>query len=228
MAEGSAVVAVTRTAGESATSRRGERATARPAAAVAPRRTFRLPEVVLGVLLVAGCALGALVWQKSVNKTRMIVVAARPIRRGSAITADDLRGAQIGGDTRAMISGADARTLLGEVALVDIAIDVPLTSTLLAPDTPLGLDEALTSMALEPGQLPPDLAPGDNVRVVATAAAVGSTESTATLLDQTVTVWAVSTAPDGVTTIVTVRGPLSLTVAIAAATHLRIARVAGS
>ena len=177
-------------------------------------------------MLVAGCALAAVVWQQHADTTTTVVVASRPIQRGSVITADDLRGAELGGETGALVAGRDALTLLGRVAVVDIAADVPMTPSLLAEAESLGTDEALTSMALAPGRLPPDLAPGDRVRIIITADG-GATDPVTTLIEDVATVWAVDPAPDGVDTVVTVRGPLSLAAPLTAAVVVQLVRIAG-
>jgi SAF domain len=231
MADGVAVSPVRRLRGRdepAVTSRGSTSASGRGRALTSVRqRPFRLPEVVLGVLLVAGCALGAVLWQKSTNSTSTVVVASRPIARGAVIGPDDLRGAQIGGETSAMISGDSARSLLGKVALVDIGADVPMTLTLLTDARPLGADEALTSMALDPGQLPPDLAPNDDVRIVVTARPDPTAGIVATLLDERAVVWSVDDSASGVAMIVTVRGTLTLATSIAAADEIRLVRVEG-
>ena len=168
------------------------------------------------------------------------------------IGAGDLRGAQVGGETSAMIAGQSAHALLGKIAVIDIDVDVPITPTLLTDARALTIDEALTSMALAPGHLPPDLATNDTIRIVVTgpSAAVGGSGgsggsggtggSGATggggggaidvtlLLDQPAVVWSVDKSPDGVSTIVTLRGSLSLSTAIAAADEIRLVRVGES
>ena len=195
--------------------------------ALKSHRPFRLPEVMLGVLLVAGCALAAVLWNQSNSATNTIVVAARQISRGTAIAADDLRGAEMAGATTAMIGGADANLLLGQVALVDIEPNAPFMQSLLSSAAPLAADEALTSMALAPGQLPPDLAPNDHVRIVVTAVADATGAAATQMLVDEATVWSVITAPDGVASIVTVRGPISLSSEVAAAAKVQLARVNG-
>jgi hypothetical protein len=187
-----------------------------------------MPEVVLGVLLVAGCAFGAVAWQRATNSTTTVVVASRHIARGSVIGVDDLRGAQVGGETGAMIAGTDARLLLGKVAVVDIDAAVPLTPTLITDAAPLGIEEALSSVALEPGQFPPDLAAGDRVRIIVTSTTGAGAAITATLIDQIAVVWAVDPAADGRTTVVTMRGPIEIGTAVAAAEDVRLLRVEGS
>lgn len=212
--------------GERSRSDRGRRAV-RSLAPLTPKRSFRLPEVVLGVLLVCGCALAAVLWQQSTNITNTFVVAARPIARGSVIAAADLGGAQIGGETGPLIRGETAHALLGQIALVDIAVGVPLSATLVTDDLPLAPDEALTSMALEPGQVPPDLAPNDHVRIVVTAKSDGAGVTETVLLEAGAVVWSVDLSQDGISVIVTVRGPLSLSTDVAAAASVRLARVDG-
>lgn len=188
---------------------------------------MRLPEVVLGVMLVAGCALAAVIWQQRADTTTTIVVAGRAIPRGTEITAADLRGAEIGGETGAMVSGQDALTLIGRVAVVDIGADVPMTMSLLADAQPLGVDEALTSVALAPGRLPPDLAAGDDVRIVIITDAGPSAEPVTSLIGEPAVVWAVDAAPDGVDTVVTVRGPISLAAQMTSASVVQLVRVSG-
>ena len=190
-------------------------------------RPFRVPEVVVGVLLVAGCALAAVLLSQSGNATATVVVAARPIDRGSTIVADDLVGAEMVGATDAMVRGADAKLLLGRVALVDIVPGTPFSQAIAAVADPLAPDEALTSMALDPGQLPPDLAPNDRVRMIVTSVPDATGVAATTLLDDLATVWSVVPAPDGLSTIVTLRGPISLSREVAAASRVQLARVEG-
>ena len=195
------------------------------AMAQAPRsRPLRVPELVVGVLLVAGCALLAVVFSSRSNATTTVVVASRTVARGSAIVADDLKGAEMAGATTAMVRGSNAVDLIGQIALVDIAANSPLTQSVVTSATPLLPGEALTSMALAPGQVPPDLAPNDHVRVVVTSIGVAG-ETQAALLDEQAVVWSVSLAPDGTSTIVTVRGPISLSSAVASAAKVQLARV---
>ncbi|MEO7398319.1 MAG: hypothetical protein ABIW84_07135, partial [Ilumatobacteraceae bacterium] len=108
-----------------------------------------------------------------------------------------------------------------------IAADVPLTLTLVTNEARLGPGEALTSMALEPGQAPPDLAPNDHVRVVVTGVSDSAGIRQTVLLDAEAVVWSVELSQDGIATIVTLRGPLSLSNDVAAAAAVRLARVDG-
>jgi len=196
-----------------------------PRALPTTKRSFRLPEVVLGVLLVAGCALGAVLWQRSADSTTTVVVASRAIARGSIIGPDDLRGAQVGGETSAMIAGESAHALLGKVALIDIAANVPMSLSLLSDTQPLGADEALSSMALKGGDYPPDLAADDHVRILVTGRPDATGSAVTTLVDEGALVWSVEESADGASTIVTVRGSLGLATSIAAADQIDLVRV---
>lgn len=186
-----------------------------------------MPEVVLGVLLVAGCALAAVVWQSRHDSVVTIVVAARPIARGTVITANDLRDAGISGDTSGLIVGGRADSLLGEVAVVPIDSGTPLTSALVTSEGVLMPGEALTSGAFGDGAMPPDLAKGDSVRVVVTKHQDGQPTTTAMLAD-TFVVWSVDIRSDTAPVVVTLRGPVSLAVDIAGATAVQLVRVPGS
>jgi len=126
-----------------------------------------------------------------------------------------------------MIAGADAHLLLGRAAAVDIDAGVPLTHTLLTDAPPLASDEALIGVALEPGELPPDLAPRDHVRLVVTVDGAPGEPPIASLADDDAVVWSVDHAPDDIVTIVTLRGPLRLATQIAAASGVQLVRIAG-
>ncbi|MCU1399851.1 MAG: putative rane protein [Acidimicrobiales bacterium] len=209
--------------------RTGSRTSRADARTVTPprKRSFRVPEVMLGLMLVAGCALAAVVWQRSANSTTTIVVARRVIARGSLITAEDLRGAEVGGETGAMIAGSDAQLLVGQAAVVDIDAGVPLTRALVIDTPPLGIGEALTSVALAPGDLPPDLAAGDHIKLVITVDGASGERATSSLVDDEAIVWAVDEAADGISTVVTLRGPIGLATQIAAASDVRLVRIVG-
>ena len=202
-----------------------------PVAAQTQRRNrtsknVRIPELVVGLLLVTGCALAALLLQRSNSAGTTVVVAARPIARGNMITAADLTGSVLVGDTSMLIAGSDAQALLGQVATVEIAAGVPMNKAMLTSARALGPDEALTSVALQAGRMPPDLTPNDVVRVVVVNNAGAVTEARS--LDVTAEIWSI-VGPDASSsdTIVTLRGPLSLATELAGATTVQISRVEG-
>ncbi len=182
----------------------------------------------LGVLLVAGGALAAVLWHTRSTATTPVVVAARPIARGSAISADDLAVGHAAGEGVVLMGGERAGDLVGRVAVIDVGAGEPLTAAAVADVAPLGVDEALSAVAIEPGWAPADLAPGDPVRVVTVRPVSATVDETATLFPAPVTVWDVTSPSDGTTTtVVTLRGPLELATELALASSVQIARVGG-
>jgi hypothetical protein len=192
-------------------------------------RRVRLPEVALGVFLVAGCALLAVLWQQHADRAVAVVVAAGPIARGDTVDAADLGVAQLSGDTAAFVPGAAAGSLVGQVALVDISAGAPLTADVVSTRSPLTSAEALSSVAVVAGDAPPDLRPTDHVRVVVATAPAGTGDMSTSVLDEIAVVWSVGEAPDGQSTIVTLRGSLDLAERVSGAGRVHLARVeAGS
>jgi hypothetical protein len=192
-----------------------------------PSRPVRIPELVLGLVLVVGCALAAVMWNRSITAGFTIVVAASDVPRGSVIDAVDLLPAEVrGGEGVGFVSGDAAADLVGTVALVDITAGEPLTSSMVTATEPLTPEEGLASVALERGQAPSDLGPGDSVRVVVVPIADPVTPSAPTLLELVAEVWDVEPPteyePDSV---VTLRLPIADAAIVAGAESLRLVRV---
>ena len=191
-------------------------------------RKVRLPEIVIGVLLVAGCALAVLVMQRSNTEVTTVVMAPRPIPRGATITAADLTGRNMSGDVSNLIVGDNAKMLLGQVALVAIAGGTPLVESLIAPTQILGRRRSPHQRVFGTGRMPPDLAPNDTVRIVVVLPGPAGGAGQAELLDVEATVWSIVGGQDlNTNTIVTLRGPISLSTQVATATTVQIARVEG-
>lgn len=129
-----------------------------------PRLLF---ELVLGVTLVAGGAIGVAVWQRSVTQPQTVVVAARDLARGDTLQAADLRLATVNGARGVQVMSADeAGGLVGGMLTVDLAAATPLTPTVVEWRTSPSPGQALVGVALRPGEAPPDLTVGDTVSVV--------------------------------------------------------------
>lgn len=147
-----------------------------PVATGLPPRTIRTPWIVLGVLVMAGSALGFGLWASSLDERTPALVAARTIDAGSVVTAEDVREADVSGTGVAFVPADRASVVLGRVATSDIP-----EGALLHPEAfsdVLGIDEgnAVVGVALQPGAVPtPQLRVGDRVNVVA----VGGTDPSA-------------------------------------------------
>jgi len=113
--------------------------------------------------LVAGGALGAVLWATH-EPSQRVLVAARPIRRGETVEAGMLRWATVSGDR---IAGLTETTGLGgRIATVDIDPGSPLQPSLFRPATVVGTNQIEYGLALAPGDFPVGLAVGDDVMVV--------------------------------------------------------------
>jgi hypothetical protein len=142
------------------------RVAARPDITPPSVRRVRVPELALGLLLVVGFALGAVLWHSSTTARAAVVVVARPVPRGDAIQAGDLRAVRLGGasDLR-VVPWSERSTVVGKVAAHDLESGAVLTKGALLDDAVLSMGEGLVALKLEPGGAP-DVRFGDVVDVV--------------------------------------------------------------
>ena len=120
----------------------------------------------LGILLVAGCALAAIVWQRSASTTQQALVFARDVRRGDVLVPEDFRAADVRATGARLLPYTDATRLVGRVVVADISAFTPVTDDLAVEVIPLGTDESLVGRRLELGEFPVGLRSGDRVTVV--------------------------------------------------------------
>jgi hypothetical protein len=132
-----------------------------------PRTPRRLPEMLIGLVLVVGGALGGVVvFQRSSDRV-VVVGAAHDLSRGTVLTRSDVTAVEIGSlPPGAAVLGMEAGSLLGQRLLVDLPAGVPISPQIVASDELLGPNEALIPVALERGAVPSGLGRGDLVRVV--------------------------------------------------------------
>ena len=82
---------------------------------VATRRRWRIPELAIGVVLMCGGALGAILLSRSGDSMVVVVGSARNLERGSQITAQDLIALEVPSSFAAsFVSGENAKSLSGE------------------------------------------------------------------------------------------------------------------
>jgi len=124
----------------------------------------KLPELVLGIMLVAGGALGAVLWATH-EPTQRVLVAARNIQRGESFDGSMVRWASVSGDHLAVIG--DPRLLVQRIAAADIRAGSPLVASSLRAPTVIGPTQVEYGVAMDAGDFPVGLAAGDRVLVVA-------------------------------------------------------------
>ncbi|MDN5747157.1 MAG: SAF domain-containing protein [Pseudonocardia sp.] len=149
-----------------------------PRPAAGGRRS--VPHLLLGVLLVLACAVGALALTLQLGGSRPVLATARAVTVGQVLTAADLRQVSlpVDSDVRA-VDAASVTSLVGR----PVAVSLP-AGALLTPESFGGADalppgQAIVAVALDPGRLPREVASGDRVAVVAAPGpADGATGST--------------------------------------------------
>lgn len=145
---------------------------ARPALRVAPAPTRRRPAlVVLAVLLIVAGALGTASAVNRAGHRVAVLVLARDVPEGAAITAADLSTVDVSASGLSDIPATAASTVVGERASVPMVAGTLLTRQALQAGPALGPGEEVVGLALRAGQLPAEgLLVGDHVSVVLTSA----------------------------------------------------------
>jgi hypothetical protein len=160
---------VTATLGERSTN--GHVATRPIALEPAKTRRVRLPELAAGILVVAGCALAALLWQASSAEREPVLAIRQQVQRGEALTTDDVRVVFVSTDDPiSYLTQDQLPQVVGRVAAADLLEGTILAAGLLVDGAAVDPGEGVVGLALEPGQVPTaTLRSGDIVNVVAAA-----------------------------------------------------------
>lgn len=141
-------------------------------------RRGRWPELAIGVVLMVGFALAALLWHLSSSSKDPVLALAVDVERGEVIEATDLRVVYVASDEPlSHLPGSASATVVGRIATTDLEAGTLLTRSQVTERVVLAPGDGVVGLALDPGQFPAlGLVPGDRVNVV-TAAAAGGTDS---------------------------------------------------
>ncbi len=140
----------------------------------APGKRRSVPYAVLGVVLVAACALGFLVTSVSLGARSAVLALSSTVKAGQVITVGDLRSVQVAaGAGVAVIPASEQSSVLGRTAAVTLTAGSLLTRSELGASTVPGAGGAVVSVLVKFGAYPVDLAPGARVAV-----ATGTTTTT--------------------------------------------------
>ena len=191
------------------------------------KRRWRIPELAVGLVLMLGGALGAILLSRSGDSMVIVVGAAHDLQRGDKITPKDLVAVETSQSlSGSFITEAQASALIGQTALVDLRASTPLTVSMFSDQQQLLPNEALTSAAIQQGNYPIDLAVGDQVRIVTVPDIALNQNALPELFDQVVTIWSLNKSENNDSALVTFRSSLDLSMAIAKAGEVHIVRVA--
>lgn len=150
---------------------RGNGATAvseRPRLQPSTRQRGRLPELVIGIIVMVAFALGAVLWHSSATERSAVLALVGDVERGDTITATDLRVIYVASDDPiAHVRQEDSAAVVGRIATTDLEAGTLVTRSLVADRVALGEGDGVVGLALDPGQFPAlGLLPGDRVNVV--------------------------------------------------------------
>jgi hypothetical protein len=191
------------------------------------RKKKRVPDMAVGIALIALGVIGSMTVYRSASATVSVVGVVSDLDRGQVIEASDLQAIRISPETaQFFVDASNAGSLLGKSLTVSIKGGSPLSESMVSSESPLGLNEALTSAAVPAGNIPANLAVNDKVRLVLTPDATITNASPPLLFDEAVTISAIEQSDElNSAVIVTFRGPLRLSLAIAGAGNVRISLV---
>jgi len=164
-----------------------------PSIEAPPRRRARLPEMAIGVVLMVGFSLAAVLWHMSATDKVPVLALASDVSRGQVIEPGDLRVVYLPADQPvAHLPRGASGELVGRIAVADLQEGTLLTRSHVEARSPLRGDDGVVGLALDPGQFPAiGLLPGDLVNVVAGVADGASGEDSSAVLARRAEVYAV-------------------------------------
>jgi Flp pilus assembly protein CpaB len=131
-------------------------------------RRVRVPELAVGLIVMLGFGLGAVLWQLNSTQKDPVLALAHDVARGEVIERSDLRVVYLSTDDAiAHVGRSGAATIIGRVAASDIAAGTLLTPGSVLEGSVVAAGEGVVGLSLEPGQVPSSrLRAGDLVNVV--------------------------------------------------------------
>jgi hypothetical protein len=203
--------------------KRGSNKGARPSALQPTQRRVRTPELALGLLLAAGCGLGAVMWTASASSTTPALVLANDVKRGEVLKLSDFAPAEARTTGLQLVAFAERNDYVGRIAAIDMPAASAITDAVALKVAPIAEGEGLAAVRVEAGQYPTGLRAGSVVEIVGLADPVAA----AALVDVSVVVDSIVPLDGAVDQIVvTVRVPEALAVAIGSQSGLKLVEVA--
>ncbi len=167
--------------------------TGSPSIQPAAGRRARLPEMAIGLVLMVGFSLAAVLWHMSATDKVPVLALASDLSRGQVIEPGDLRVVYLATDHPvAHLPRGASGELVGRVAVADLQEGTLVTRSNVVARSPLNPEEGVVGLALDPGQFPAiGLLPGDVVNVVTGLPEGTSAENWSAVLARRAEVYAV-------------------------------------
>ena len=131
------------------------------------KSAVRTPEVAVGLLIIAVCVIGAMMWGRSAVTGTRVLVVSRDLSRGDVIDETDLSTVSLtSASDIALLPASVAAEVVGMRTTVDIESGSPLTSAQVSAASELRPGEGLVGLTIAPGESPDELSSGDAVRLL--------------------------------------------------------------
>jgi hypothetical protein len=134
----------------------------------------------VGLLVVAGSALGIALWHTSSTATRQALVVAGDVDRGHVFTDADFAPASVSAEGMRLVAFADRGRMIGRIAATALSAATPITDSVALEQPPLAEGEGLVGRKLEAGEYPVGLPVGSTVQIVLVVEQASVTEGTPT------------------------------------------------
>lgn len=192
------------------------------------RRGVRVPEVAVGLAVIAGSIATFVALGGDSNAGRKVVVSSRDLPAGAIVSESDVSLVAVSSsEALAVLPESQAAEVIGLRTTNEIQAGTPLSTSLLSDVTPLDSDEGLLGIVVTLEQAPTDLHAGDMVSVVVIDRSVEGISTTA-VLPFDVSVWGIS-IPDELMKerSVTLRVPLSSIESFVGHDEMHLVKVGG-
>jgi hypothetical protein len=130
-----------------------------------PRRRRPAIAAIAVLLIVGGAAIAGLLALR-LDSREPVLVLTQPVAPGTEITTDMLGTTRVASEGLDLIPEKDARSVLGTFARTALEKGQLLDTTMVVSGDPIGDDQVRVGVALTPGQYPPGLQSGDEVRIL--------------------------------------------------------------
>jgi hypothetical protein len=181
------------------------------------RRPRRPALAAAGVVLMVLCGLFSAALAAASDHRVKVLALARDVQAGQALSAQDLKAAEISGSGVRALGAVGASSLVGQTVTASLSAGTLLNPSMLTAAPLPGAGLQLVALAVKPGGVPAEAVPGRNVSIVrVVAAADGKTTVPAVLVEKALLV-SVRTDISSGTVVLSVQVPTAAVVNVAQA-----------